>query len=87
MTREVHLSSLTVGRCFRLPKPPSVAEGATPGAVITARSVMAPEHVWKVCEAGFEVIAENAAGKRKGFPATTKVVELPREGFERLASR
>ncbi len=87
MAREVYVSSLSVGRCFRLPKPHNGAESSSSSPVVSARSVLAPEHVWKVCEGGEEVVADNAAGTRRSFAAKTMVVELPREGFERLLSR
>lgn len=94
--REVYLSSLTAGRCFTVA--PSEASSETHGPeqagdkarLQHGRAMMSPENAFKVlgpAEQDGEISVENALGAQSTLSARTKVVEIPREGFERLASR
>jgi len=87
--RIVLLSTLTAGRCFTLTEPLSDSDEDDEGErVSTAREIIVPEAAWKVTgSAEGEVQAENALGEDRAFPPATKVVELPRQGFDRLAAR
>lgn len=89
MRRIVLLSTLTAGRCFTLTDPPSDLDEDDDGErVKTGREIVVPEAAWKVTgSADGEVQAENALGEERSFPVATKVVELPRQGFDRLAAR
>ncbi|MGE0711780.1 MAG: hypothetical protein AB7N76_30470 [Planctomycetota bacterium] len=86
MKRKVLLSSLTVGRCFTLVKEPggSTEERGAEGATRTG-TILAAGDAWRVVEAGDEVACENAAGEAKAFALDTEVVEIPRQGFDKLA--
>lgn len=88
MRRIVLLSSLTSGRCFTLSEPPSdLDEDLDAERVTTAREIITPEAAWRVVGVGAAIEAENALGDSREFAPTTKVVELPRQGFDRLAAR
>ena len=92
MAREAFLSSLSVGRCFRLAKAPDNggSESSSPSAesVSQARSVMTADRVYKVTSVeDDQVHAVNAEGHSESFGAKTLVVELAREGYERLVER
>ncbi len=91
----VHVSSLGVGRCFTLPRPAGADADDPAGAASGAREVkvettiLAPAEAWKVAAADGDagVAAESAAGERRTFAGETLVVEIPRQGFDRLAQR
>jgi len=91
--RKVHVSSLTAGRCFTLPPEASPAEGEANDddrrqPVQYGRTMMSPESAWKVSQSGGDTVtAVNAEGAERTFDATTEVVEIPRQGFDRLAAR
>ncbi|MCA9514116.1 MAG: hypothetical protein KC635_04180, partial [Myxococcales bacterium] len=92
MRRATPLSFLTPGRCFTLAEPASLldddAEGA--GGFRYGKSILQPGMVFKVVPDdadGDDVAVESAAGESTRFPKTASVVEVPREGFERLAAR
>jgi len=87
--RIVLLSTLTAGRCFTLTEPPSDRDEDDDAERVTAgREIIVPEAAWRVNGAADgQVQAENALGEDGTFPATTKVVELPRQGFDRLVAR
>jgi hypothetical protein len=89
--KKVELSSLTTGRCFTLPKEEVEKEDKPlpKGASLRRTdSVMAPEHAWKVsADNDGQVECESASGEKKSFAADTKVVEIPREGWEKLKAR
>lgn len=89
MRRIVLLSTLSPGRCFTLTEPqPDLDEDDEGERVTTAREIIVPEAAWKVnTVTAAEVQAENALGDDKTFALTTKVVELPRQGFDRLSAR
>lgn len=89
MRRTVLLNSLGVGRCFTLDVPPGGSEEPSASEVKRSTPILAPEAAWKVVgeEEGGQVPAESAAGERRSFPADLKVVEIPRQGFDQLASR
>ena len=87
MRKIVYLSSLSIGRCFTLVTPPGEAESESKGATVS-RSLLSPQDAWKVKEetdVGF--LAVNAQGEEQEFTGEIKVVEIPREGYEKLASR
>ena len=87
MRRTVYLSSLTVGRCFTLPVDPIPTE-ETPATLTKSESILPPDAAWKVTAADdAELTAHSASGEDKTFAADTKVVEIPRQGYERLVSR
>lgn len=84
MKRKVLLASLSVGKCFTLDVPPGGSEDA-PGKVKATTPILKAQDAWRVVEAGdAELAAESAAGERRAFPAATKVVEIPRQGWDRL---
>ncbi|MCO5170480.1 MAG: hypothetical protein M9894_29440 [Planctomycetes bacterium] len=86
MRRPVLLSSLTVGRCFTLDVPPGGSEEPSGTEVKKATPILAPDRAWKVtAEEDGQVVAESAAGERRTFAPDTKVVEVPRQGWDQLA--
>lgn len=89
MSRKVHVASLGVGRCFQ--SSPEDAENAwaelADRGVTLGRSIMAPFAVWKVTAVGDEIEAENALGDAGRFPPNELVVEIPRQGYERLVQQ
>lgn len=89
MRRIVLLSALTPGRCFTLVEPPSEFDEDDRGErVVGGRSILTPEVAWKIgVIEGNECEAENAIGETRRFELSTRVVELPRQGWDRLATR
>lgn len=93
MRRATPLSLLTSGRCFTLAEPASLLDDAADGqsGFRYGKSILQPGMVFKVlgpAEAGGgDVSVESAAGEATTLPTTTSVVEVPRDGFERLAAR
>ena len=89
MRRIVLLSTLTPGRCFTLVEPPAeFEEDDRAERVVGSRSILTPELAWKILTvAGGQVESENALGEAKSFETSTRVVELPRQGWDRLATR
>ena len=89
MRRIVLLSTLTPGRCFTLVEPPSEFEEDDRGErVVGGRSILTPEVAWKISSIeGTEAEAENALGEVRRFELAARVVELPRQGWDRLATR
>jgi hypothetical protein len=56
--------------------------------VTGAQSILTPEVAWKInAVVGSDFDAENALGEDRRFPGSTRVVELPRQGWERLSAR
>jgi len=87
---KVLLSSLGVGKCFTLDVPPGGSEEAaiTKGDKIkTSTPILKPADAWKVVESGDEVAAESAAGEKKAFKGDLKVVEVQRQGWDKLKAR
>lgn len=89
MRRVVLLSSLTVGRCFTLAESPAeYAEDERAAGLGALRTIIVPEEAWRVVQTvGDEVEAESATAEVRRFPAKLKVVEIPRQGWERLVER
>lgn len=89
MRRIVLLSTLTPGRCFTLVEPITSFDEDEPGDRLAAsRSILTPEMAWKYLQIiDGEVEAENALLDVRRFATTTKVSELPRQGWDRLAER
>lgn len=89
MRRIVLLSTLTPGRCFTLVEPPSEFDEDDRGErIVGGRSILTPEVAWKIGEiTDGEAEAENALGEVRRFEIATRVVELPRQGWDRLAAR
>lgn len=89
MRRIVLLSTLTPGRCFTLVEPPSEFDEDDRGErVVGGRAILTPEVAWKIINlTGAEADAENALGEAQRFATDTRVVELPRQGWDRLATR
>jgi hypothetical protein len=87
--RIVLLSTLTPGRCFTLVEPPvSYDEDDRGERVVGGRSILTPEVAWKIgVIEEVEVEAENALGEVRRFDKGSRVVELPRQGWDRLAAR
>lgn len=87
---KVLLSSLSVGRCFTIDAPPTEIEekAAEKGTEVRrAGLILSPKNAWKVTgEEGDDLVAESAAGEKKTFAGDTKVVEIPRQGYEKLAT-
>lgn len=88
---KVLLSSLSVGRCFTLPREPGSPEGTTeerPQGATLATPVLAAAQAWKIV--GVEETqadATSASGEARSFPLETEVVEIARQGYETLAGR
>lgn len=87
MKKKVLLSSLTVGKCFTTVPLDEQEVEETPRSARTTTPILAPEHAWRVLEVGAEVQARSAKGETKAFPPATKVVEIPRQGWDKLAQR
>lgn len=88
MRRKVLLSSLGVGRCFTLEVVPGGSDEKGGDKVQRSTPILPPDAAWKVTgeEAG-QVTAESATGQRKSFAPDTKVVEVPRQGYDALVAR
>ena len=90
MRRRVPLLSLTVGRCFTLPPtgdgaPSAEADGPKS---VQVRSLLGFDQAWKVTgEDEGAILAEDATGDEAAFDPHEMVVEVPREGYERLVQR
>lgn len=87
MRKKVLLSNLTVGKCFTTIPIDEKEVVETARGAKTATSVVAPEHAWRITDVDAEVKALNAKGEAKAFDPATKVVEIPRQGFDTLAAR
>ncbi len=89
MRRVVLLSSLTVGRCFTLAASPAeYAEDERAAGLGALRTIIPPEEAWRIAQViGDEVEAESAKSEVRRFPAGQKVVEIPRQGWQRLVDR
>ena len=87
MKQKVYVSSLTVGRCFTVaPEGDDGFESSGATASKQVRTIMSADKVWKVTGvADDEVQAVNAAGAQDSFGAKLLVLEVSREGFDRLA--
>ena len=89
MRRIVPLSSLTTGRCFTLAETPKEAdEDDTAKRFRAGLSILQADIVWKVTGPDDDGVAcESALGESEVMGADTKVVEVPRQGFDRLVQR
>lgn len=89
MRRIVLLSTLTPGRCFTLVEPVADFDENDPADRLSAaRSILTPEAAWKYLQViDGEVEAENALGDIRRFATSSKVSELPRQGWDRLSER
>jgi len=87
--RIVLLSTLTPGRCFALVEPPAELDEDDHGKrLVEGRSILTPEFAWRIVTVeSAEAEAENALGDSRRFDLKTRVVELPRQGWDRLAAR
>jgi hypothetical protein len=86
--KEVFLNSLSTGRCFTLPKPPPDPAAEKPGKMQKATHTIPPEAAFKILDVRDDGVAViDAAGKEALLPGTTKVVEIPRDGYDRLVER
>lgn len=84
----VLLESLGVGRCFTLPVEPGAPAQGGPGQLRTATPILAPDQAWKVAgEAEGGRACESASGLQRTFPAGERVVEIPRQGWDKLRER
>ncbi len=87
--RKVLLSSLTPGRCFTLPTPPpEPAESAGATSVRHAATSVTADRAFRVVgprDGGIAVVT--AEGKESVLGKDAEVVEIPREGYERLVER
>lgn len=87
MRRKVLLSSLGVGRCFTLEVAPGGSEEKGSEVKRTA-PILPPEAAWRITgDADGQVQAESATGQKETFAPDTKVIEVPRQGFDSLAAR
>ena len=85
---KVPLGSLSVGRCFTLPTEPGAAAAGDAAKVRVATSVLAPADAWKITDLDEASAAcTSASGEERSFPTATEVVEIPRQGYETLATR
>ena len=87
--REIFLSNLTVGRCFTIK--PSTAQDddvASKGSFRIGKTIMTPGMVWKIDENNSdEITATNVSGTQEMFNGSLIVIEVSREGFDRLKER
>jgi hypothetical protein len=81
MSRAVHASSLTVGRCFYA-RPVQDDWAASPPA---GSPLADKRYVFKIESMGDSIGAVSATGERVVVPAQALVVEVPRAGFDKLA--
>jgi hypothetical protein len=88
MRRKVLLSSLSVGRCFTFAVEPggSTEESGSDKATRTD-PILKPEDAWKITDEGETTSVVSASGETKSFSSETKVVEIPRQGFDRLVDQ
>lgn len=93
----VLLHTLGVGRCFTLPvepapppaeRPREETPSAGPGLLRHAQPVLAPGQAWRVTGEDPQggLLCESAAGARRAFPGAERVVEIPRQGWDKLAA-
>lgn len=88
MRRKIHLSTLSVGRCFTLIKEPGGASEDNKEGITRQAPILAADDAWKVVgEADQGLACQNARGVSKTFAEDTEVVEIPRQGFDRLVER
>ncbi len=89
MRRVVLLSSLTVGRCFTSAESQAgFSEDERAAGLGAARTILPAAEAWRVVTVvGDEVEAISASSETRRFPAREKVVEIPRQGWDRLAER
>jgi hypothetical protein len=89
MRTKVHVSSLSVGRCFTpAVEPGASAEEPSAEQARISKPVLGPENAWKVTAVEDDgVAAQSAAGTSETFPPTTEVVEIPRQGYDRLVEQ
>lgn len=89
MRRIVPLSSLTAGRCFTLAETPKIAdEDDKAKRFRTGLSILQADVVWKVgATEDSGISCESALGEGVVMAGDTKVVEVPRQGFDRLVQR
>lgn len=89
MRRKVLLSSLSVGRCFtQAIEPGGSTEESSEKAAKRSDPVLSADNAWKItgdADGGFA--AENAAGESQEFKGELEVVEIPRQGYDKLAAR
>jgi hypothetical protein len=87
MRRKIHLSSLSVGRCFTLPTEAEGSAEERPDGVTRTGTILSSSHAWKVTDMGDQVSATSASGEGQSFGLETEVVEIPRQGYDKLASQ
>ena len=88
MRNKVLLSSLSVGRCFTRVVEPGGSTEETAQGQRRSDTILSPAEAWKVtgeADAGYEAV--NAEGKSESFAADLEVVEIPRQGYDKLAQR
>lgn len=89
MRRKVLLSSLSVGRCFTFAIEPggSTEESGSDSTTRTA-PILSPAEAWKITDMVDETtLAVSATGEAKDFPSAREVVEIPRQGYDRLVEQ
>ncbi len=88
MRRKILLSSLSVGRCFTIAVEPGGRTEESPIGGTRSDPVLKPVDAWKITdEENGNTKAENATGESKTFAGDSKVVEIPRQGYDRLAAQ
>ena len=90
MRNKILLSSLAVGRCFTLATEHggSVEESKAADSATQTQSVLKPADAWKITEDGdAEFVAQSAKGESKTFSGGSEVVEIPRQGYDRLVEQ
>jgi len=86
--KKVRLESLSVGHCFTLPVEPGPPEERGADATRHTAQVLAAADAWKVIGSEEEhVRCVNAAGEERPFASDLEVVEIPRQGYDRLVAR
>ena len=88
MRKKILLASLSVGRCFTMAiEPGGRTEESSTGGTRTD-PVLRPADAWKVTgEDGDGYSAESATGETKTYAGDSEVVEIPRQGFDRLVAQ
>jgi len=85
MRRKVQLSSLSVGRCFTLVVEPGASYEESSAGAKRSGSILSPDQAWRIADIQDDgVHAVNAIGQEETFPGDREVVEIAREGYDKL---
>lgn len=87
MRKKIRLESLAVGRCFTLVSEPGGSTEETPAGAVRTGTILPASEAWKVVgQEAADYACVSASGESKSFGGDTEVVEIPRQGFDKLAN-